>query len=150
MTRGQVRSLWLVAALFVVLAALPTPAQAAARHVGQQAETTVPFEAGEIQPDLPAPPFLFHSLVTTIGEPDKKGRQRIKMRFDAENTTNKDYVAIVAITLLDEEGATVVRTETRHKIDDEERESFGKKFKLAESEMARVVSCKLVVTAKVD
>lgn len=150
MTRGQVRSLFLFAVLVAVLVALPTLSRAAAKHVGFQAETTVAFEAGEIQPDLPAPPFFFRYMRTTIGEPNKKGQQKIKIRFKAENTTNKDYVALATVTLLDEAGETVAWKNARQKVDDQEVEAFTAKFKLARSEVARIVNCKVEVTAKVE
>jgi hypothetical protein len=150
MTRGQVRSLVLFTVLIAVLVALPTSSRAAAKHVGFQAETTVAFEEGEIQPDLPAPPFFFRYMRTTVGEPNGKGMQSVKIRFKAENTTNKDYVALVTVTLLDEAGKTVAWKNARQKVDDQEAESFGAKFKLPSTDVARIVNCKVAVTAKVE
>ena len=150
MTRGQVRSLCILAVLVAALLAMPTPSRAAAKHVGHQADAVVAFEAGEIQPELPAPPFFFRYMRTTIGEPNKKGQQRIKIRFKAENTTNRDYIALVTVKLLDEAGETVAWKNARQKIDDQEAESFGARFKLASSEVERIVNCKVEVTAKVE
>jgi len=150
MIRGQARSLFLLIILIAVLMAWPSSSRAAAKHVGFQAETTVAFEAGEIQPDLPAPPFFFRYMRTTIGEPNKKGQQRIKIRFKAENTTNRDYIALVTVKLLDEAGETVAWKNARQKIDDQEAESFGARFKLASSEVERIVNCRVEVTAKVE
>jgi len=150
MKREGVRPLLFLAALLVVLVALPTLPRAAAKHVGFQAETTVAFEAGEIQPDLPAPPFFFRYMRTKIGEPGKSGKQAIKIRFKAENTTNRDYIALVTVKLLDENGETVAWKNTRQKIDDQEAESFGAKFRLAASDVERIVNCRVEVTAKVE
>jgi len=150
MNRDRVRPFLFLVALFVILLAVPTASQAAAKHVGFQAETTVAFEAGEIQPELPAPPFFFRYMRTTIGEPSKSGKQSVAIRFKAENTTNKDYIALVTVKLLDENGETVAWKNARQKIDDQEAESFGAKFRLAASDVARIVSCKVEVTAKVE
>jgi hypothetical protein len=150
MKPAQVRSLCFLAVLIAVLVALPTSSRAAAKHVGKQAETTVAFQAGEIQPDLPAPPFFFRYMRTTIDEPGKNGQQRIKIRFKAENTTNRDYIALVTVTLLDEAGETVAWKNTREKVDDQEAEAFSAKFKLPSSEVDRITHCKVEVTAKVE
>ena len=150
MTRGQARSLVFLALLVAALLALPTPARAAAKHVGHQADVFVDFEAGEIQPDLPAPPFFFRYMRTTIGEPNKKGQQRIKIRFKAENTTNRDYIALVTVSLLDAEGETVAWKNVREDLDDQEADGFGVKFKLPSSEVERIASTKVEVTAKVE
>jgi hypothetical protein len=150
MKRDRVRPLLFLVALFVILLALPTVPRAAAKHVGFQAETTVAFEAGEIQPELPAPPFFFRYMRTKIGERNKSGEQSIRIRFKAENTTNRDYIALVTVKLLDENGETVAWKNARQKIDDQEAESFGARFKLPASDVARIVSCKVEVTAKVE
>jgi hypothetical protein len=150
MTRHPIRPLLIVVSLLFVFTAASPGAQAAAKHVGHQADTVVDFEAGEIQPDLPAPPFFFRYMRTTIGEPNKKGEQRIKIRFKAENTTNRDYIALVTVTLLDADGETVAWKNVREDLDDQEADGFGVKFKLPASEVERIVSCKVGVTAKVE
>ncbi len=128
MSRKHSRSLCLLTVSVLCLAILMSTPAIAAKYAGHQAETTMPFRSGEAVPELDGP-FLYQVMDTRIGEPDKKGKQRIKLVFDAKNMTNRDYVVRLTAVLLNEQGETVALRTVKKKIDDEEREHVRLRFR---------------------
>lgn len=118
---------------------------AEAKYAGHTDETILPFGPGEVQPELTGA-FMIQTMRTKIGEPDKKGMQRIRLKFDVRNMTDKDYIIHLTATLLDAEGQTIAMKIIKKKIDDEERENIGLRFmKLSTDQVSKIKDLKIRV-----
>jgi len=150
MSRRQSRPLCYLVVFALCSASLLPMALARAKYAGHQDETTMSFRIGDVQPELTGP-FMYQTMRTKIGEPDRKGRQRIRLVFDAKNMTNKDWVVHLTATLLDEEGQSIAIRTVIKKIDDEEREKIRLRFrKLTTAQIALVKEIKIRVAYEND
>jgi len=122
-------------------------AMAAKERSNEVASTTVPFEGGQVVPDLQHNIIKFRTLDIVIGEPNaEKDKQKVKLKMKVENFGNHDHKVIITTTLRDKDDKIVAIKTVRDDIDDNDSEVFSAKFGLTVDEVARIATVQLEVS----